>query len=168
MTIQQALDWINAKGEKFALAGPEIHDGMHRAAVYAGTQPEGSAERQDAREMVERWGDLLRSHQNTLNRWEAVASRIPGLDGNLGIVPVVPLALAGTVIAIAVAMAVILRKLTAEERALKLLESGRITPAQAIELAENLEGGGGGLLGGLQSIPVLLAAGAVAFFLVRR
>ncbi|KKK98943.1 hypothetical protein LCGC14_2637700 [marine sediment metagenome] len=169
MTIDGALDWINAKGEEFARAGRRIHDGMHRAAVYAGSRPAGSEARAEARKTVERWGALLRAHQTALNRWEAVASKIPGLDGSLGIIPVIPIALAGTVIAIAVSMALLLRKLTAEERALKLLEQGRITPAEAIELAQNLEGGRMGFgLGSFGAVPVLLAAGAVAFFLMRR
>lgn len=168
MTIQDALDWINAKGEEFGKSHQRIMRGRERAASFARVLPRGSIEREQAGVTVDRWSELLADQQRTMARWSRVASRIPGLDGNLGIVPVIPLALAGTVIAIAVSMAFILRRLTAEERALALLESGRITPAEAIELAENLEGGRMGVGFAIGGLLPLVAAGAVAFFLMRQ
>lgn len=171
MTIRDALDWINAKGQEFGRAHDRIVRGRERAARWARTRERGSAEREAAGETVARWSKLLADHSAAMVRWQKIASRIPGLDGNLGLIPVVPIAMAGTVIAVALAMSVILRRVTAEERALALLESGRISPAEAIELAKNLEGGRslmGGVGTGLGAVAPLLAAGAVAFFLMRR
>jgi len=92
---------------------------------------------------------------------------VPGLEG-LGIVPVIPLALAATVVAVAASMALVLRRLTAEERVLRSLERGTITPAQAVALAANIEGGKPGLLGAIGGgamVPLALAGAAAWFFL---
>jgi hypothetical protein len=113
---------------------------------------------------------MLSDFYTTRNRWNAVAERVPGLEG-LGIVPVVPIALAATVIAVAGSMALVLRRLTAEERIVRNLERGSITPAQAIELAANIEGGRPGLLGAIGGgalVPLALAGAAAWFFMGRR
>lgn len=164
MTLNDALAYIQNKGREFAESGPRIHDGMHAAAVYAGSLPQGP-DREEARKVVGRWGDLLRAQQTALNRWDALADRIPGLDGMLGVFPVVPVALAASVIAVAASIGIILRRLTAEERALRLLQQGRITPAQAVELAKNLEGKGptATLFGMPAWLPI--AAGVGLYFL---
>ncbi len=169
MTIGEAMDWVRNRGREFGEARDRIVQGRERAAVVARSLPRGSTQRATAGKVVGRWSELLADHTRTFNRWNAVAARIPGLEG-LGVVPVVPLALAGTVIAVAVSMAFILRRVTAEERALRLLERGRITPAQAVELAANIEGARPGLFGAIGAgnmIPLALA-GAAAFFFFGR
>lgn len=171
MTLQDALDWISAKGSEFGRAQGRIIQGRERAARWARTRAPGTEEREAAAETVDRWSKLLADHSAAMVRWQRVAGRIPGLDGTLGLIPLVPVAMAGTVIAVAVAMSLILRRVTAEERALALLESGKISPAEAIELARNLEGGRslmGGVGAGFGAVVPLVAAGAVAFFLMRR
>ncbi len=159
--LARALEWTRAKGGEFVDAHDRILAGRERAASWARGLPAGTQERADAGRTVQRWSDLLADHSATWTRWNRIARRVPGLEG-LGVVPVVlPAIIAAGVIAVAGSMAVILRKLTAEERALRLLERGRITPAQAIELAANIEGGRAGLFGG--AVPGwLIPAAAVA------
>lgn len=163
MSLDDALAWIRSRLAEFRNAGPRILDGQHAAAVYAGSLPDGSPERAEARKVVERWGALLRAHQDALNRWDALKDRLPALGqlGQLGAVPiVVPVAIAASVIAVAVSMQLILRRLTAEERALELLQQGRITAEQAVELAKNLEGGRSPVLGAtLFGVPWWIPAG---------
>ena len=161
--LNEAMDWVQRKGSEFNAAGPKILAGRAAAADVARALPRGSAERTAAGETVNRWSKLLGDFYTTRNRWNAVAERVPGLEG-LGIVPVVPIALAATVIAVAGSMAVVLRRLTAEER-------GTLTPAQAVELAANIEGGKPGLLGAIGGgamVPLALAGAAAWFFLGRR
>jgi hypothetical protein len=75
---------------------------------------------------------------------------------------VVPVAWAGAVIALAGAMAWIFRRVTAEERALELLEAGQVTPAEAIRIAEAV-GRPPSLIGGapiqLATLAILAAGG---------
>ena len=166
MTAEGAANWVRQKARDFEALGPRILDLQHRAAVYANEAREaGEAEEAArARELVEHIGRLLRAHQGVANKLIVLAGTIPGLTSpaTLGLVPIViPLAMAGAVIALAGAMALIFRRVTAEERAVALLEQGKITAEEAIELAGSLEGGGG-LLDGLLGIPrwLMLAAGA--------
>lgn len=154
------------RGRAFRALDRRILDLQHRAAVYTGRQPRDSSERKAGRALVESVGALLRSHQATLNRWDALASRLPFLtqgDG-LGILPLIPIALAGTVIAVAASMALIFRRVTAEERAVRLLERGQITAAEAIQLARQIEGGGRPLFGGLPVWLIALAVGGYFFY----
>lgn len=168
MTAGEAGEWLRTRGQAFRSLDRKILDLQHRAAVYTGKQPRDSAARAAGRTLVESLGALLRSHQATLNRWDALVDRLPFLapDTSLGILPVIPLALAATVIAVAASMALIFRKVTAEERAVRLLERGQITPAEAVQLAREIEGGRAPLFG---AFPVWLIALAVGgYFLYAR
>lgn len=165
--LSDAMQWVQSKGSEFNAAGPKILAGRAAAADVARALPRGSRERTEAGETVNRWSKLLSDFYAARNRWNAVAERVPGLEG-LGIVPVIPVVLAATVIAVAASMALVLRKLTAEERVLRQLERGRITPAQAVQLAANIEGGRPGLLGAIGGgamVPLALAGAAAWFFL---
>jgi hypothetical protein len=162
--------WVQSKGSEFNAAGPRILAGRAAAADIARALPRGTPERAAAGETVDRWSDMLSKFYAARNRWNAVAERVPGLEG-LGIVPVVPLALAATVIAVAGSMALVLRRLTAEERIVRGLERGTLTPAQAVQLAANIEGGKPGLLGAIGGgalVPLALAGAAAWFFMGRR
>ncbi len=168
--LSDAMQWVQSKGSEFNAAGPRILAGRTAAANVARALPRGSPERATAGETVNRWSKMLGDFYTTRNRWNAVAERVPGLEG-LGIVPVVPIALAATVIAVAGSMALVLRRLTAEERIVRSLERGSITPAQAVELAANIEGGKPGLLGAIGGgalVPLALAGAAAWFFMGRR
>ncbi len=168
--LSEAMDWVQRKGSEFNAAGPKILAGRAAAANVARSLPRGSPEERAAGETVDRWSKLLADFYTTRNRWNAVANRVPGLEG-LGIVPVVPIALAATVIAVAGSMALLLRRLTAEERIVRSLERGTLTPAQAVELAANIEGGKPGLLGAIGGgamVPLALGAAALWFFMGRR
>ncbi len=168
--LNDAMVWVQSKGSEFNAAGPRILAGRTAAANVARNLPRGSPERAEAGETVDRWSKMLGDFYTTRNRWNAVAERVPGLEG-LGIVPVVPIALAATVIAVAGSMALVLRRLTAEERIVRSLERGSITPAQAVELAANIEGGKPGLLGAIGGgalVPLALAGAAAWFFMGRR
>ena len=58
-------------------------------------------------------------------------------------------------------------RLTAEERIVRGLERGTLTPAQAVQLAANIEGGKPGLLGAIGGgamVPLALAGAAAWFF----
>ncbi len=165
--LNDAMVWIQSKGSEFNAAGPKILAGRAAAADVARALPRGSTERAEAGETVNRWSKLLSDFYTARNRWNAVAERVPGLEG-LGIVPVIPLALAATVIAVAASMALLLRRLTAEERIVRGLERGTLTPAQAIQLAANIEGGKPSLLGAIgrgAMVPLALAGAAAWFFL---
>lgn len=168
MTAAEAAEWLRSRARAFRGLDRRILDTQHRAAVYSARQPAGSPERADAKKRVEGLGALLQLHQRTLNRWDALVSRLPFLapDDALGILPLIPLALAGTVLAVATSMALIFRRLSAEERAVRLLERGRITPAEAIQLTRQIEGGGRALFG----FPplLLLALGVGGYFLYQR
>ena len=167
MTAGEAAEWLRTRARAFRTLDRKILDLQHRAAVYTGKQPRESAERTAGRTLTESLGRLLRTHPTTLNRWDGLVARLPFLapgDG-LGVLPVIPLALAGTVIAVAASMALIFRKVTAEERAVRLLERGSITPAEAVQLTRSIEGGGRPLFG----FPVwLLALGVGGYFLWAR
>lgn len=167
MTAGEAAEWLRTRGEAFRGLDRKILDLQHRAAVYTGQQPRDSAKRAAGRTLTESLGQLLRSHQTTLNRWDALVARLPFLapgDG-LGVLPIIPLAMAATTVAVAGSMALIFRKTTAEERAVRLLERGQITPAEAVQLARQIEGGGRALFG---AFPVWLIALAVGGYLYAR
>lgn len=176
MTAEGAAQWIREKAIQFEELGPKILDLQHRAAEYtAKARAAGDeAEAAGGRRLVESIGFLLRAHQSVLNQLTLIAGAIPGLVKSpvtLGIIPlVIPIAMAAAVIALAGAMALIFRRVTAEEKAVDLLEAGSITAVEAIELVKNIEGGGG-LLEGLTGAPQLLllaAAGYVVYRLVQR
>lgn len=165
--LSDAMQWVQSKGAEFNAAGPRILAGRGRASEVARSLPRGSPERAEAGKIVNKWSKLLEDFYTARNRWNAVAERVPGFEG-LGIVPVIPLALAATVIAVAASMALVLRKLTAEERVLRQLERGQLTPAQAVQLTANIEGGRPGLLGAIGGgamVPLALAGAAAWFFL---
>lgn len=165
--LSDAMQWVQRKGSEFNAAGPKILAGRAAASTVARALPRGSRERAEAGATVNRWSKLLADFYTARNRWNAVAERVPGLEG-LGIVPVVPIALAATVIAVAASMALVLRRLTAEERIVRGLERGTLTPAQAVELAANIEGGRPGILGAIGGgamVPLALAGAAAWFFL---
>lgn len=167
MSPGEAAEWLRSKAREFRGLGPRILDAQHRAAVVAGRLPQGSPERADARRLVVELGKSLTDHQTTLNRWDALVARLPFLapDDALGILPVIPLAVAGTVVAVATSMALIFRRLDAEERAVRLLERGRITPAEAVQLTRSIEGGRRPLFG----IPWwLIALGVGGYFVAQR
>lgn len=167
MTAGEAGEWLRGKAQAFRVLDRKILDTQHRAAVYSARQPEGSEGRAAGRRQVESLGALLRLHQATLNRWDSLVSRLPFLapDDGLGILPLIPLALAGTVVAVAASMALIFRRITAEERAVRLLEQGTITPAEAIQLARQIEGGGRPMFG----FPLwVIALAAGGYFLYAR
>jgi len=168
MTPTEAGEWLRGRVRAFRVLDRSILDAQHRAAVYTGRQERGSEKHAAGRQLVESLGGLLRGHQTTLNRWDALVDRLPFLapDDTLGILPVIPLAMAGTVVALAASMALIFRRVSAEERAVRALERGTITPAEAIALTREIEGGGRPLFGGL---PIgLLAVAAGAYFLFVR
>lgn len=167
MTAGEAGEWLRTRGQAFRALDRKILDLQHRAAVYTGRQPRDSPERKAGRTLVESLGSLLRSHQTTLNRWDALVSRLPFLapDAGLGVLPVIPVVMAATVIAVAASMALIFRKTTAEERAVRLLERGQITPAEAVQLARQIEGGGRALIG---AVPFWLMALLVGGYLYVR
>lgn len=167
MTASEAAEWLRSRARAFRDLDRKILDTQHRAAVYAGSHPAESPERAAGKKLTVALGALLRSHQTTLNRWDSLIDRLPFLapDDGLGILPIIPLALAGTVIAVAASMALIFRRLDAEERAVQLLERGRITPAEAIQLTRQIEGGGRALFG--LPLWLLAVAGGGAFLYAR-
>ncbi len=167
MTAEGAAQWVKDKAQAFEQLGPKILDLQHRAAEYtakaraAGNEVEANG----GRRVVEGIGELLKAHQSVSNNLELLAGAIPGLARTtaLGVIPlVIPIALAAGVVALAGAMALIFRRVTAEERAVILLERGEITAAEAVELAKNLEGGGG-MLEVLEGAPRVLLLVVVAY-----
>jgi hypothetical protein len=162
MTATESAGWIADRVDDFRALDRRILDLQHRAAVWTAGQLDGSSLRAQGRDIVEALGGLLRFHQSTVNRLDQVAGALPDSWG-LGALPVVvPVAWAGAVIALAGAMAWIFRRVTAEERALELLEAGQVTPAEAIRIAEAV-GRPPSLIGGapiqLATLAILAAGG---------
>lgn len=138
MNANAALSFVRGALQRFYDLGPKILDLQHKAAlVSAKAGQAGNLELQRAaKASVVRIGALLRGHQDVINRWERIA---PGLtEGRVGAI-VIPIAIAGVVIAIAIAMSTIFRRVTAEERALSLLERGDINAKEAAEIVAAID-----------------------------
>lgn len=105
--------------------------------------------------------ELREDYDKTGGKLRDLLEKLPGLEpAGLGIVPVIPLALMAVVIAVALAMAAIFRRANAQEKALALVESGVLTPAEAARLRP----GPGGMFAGLAPAARYAAVGIGLYF----
>ncbi len=109
-----------------------------------------------ARDLVRSYGEIKLEAQDIASRVQSLKESVPGL----GAVPVALLAVAGTVIALAVSLRAIFRKESEHERELKLLEQG-IDPEIIRQIREEA-GTNGGPLAGLPETAKYLALAALA------
>ncbi|MEE8177705.1 MAG: hypothetical protein V3T65_06900 [Acidobacteriota bacterium] len=97
--------------------------------------------------------ELRNDYNGTSGRVRDLLAKLPGLapEGTgLGVVPVIPLVLMAVVVAVSIAMASIFRRSNAAERALRLVEEGVLTPAEAAALRPGPTGVFAGLAGATQ------------------
>lgn len=130
-----AAEWIRARWQQWLELGRAIPELMHRAAVARGasTDPET---RETARQSIERLGSLSHMHAMVTDRARSIANLIP--NATLGALPIVwPAA----VVALALSIAWVINHYDAELRVVQMLEAGRLTPAEARGLLEQIEGG---------------------------
>lgn len=124
-----ALAYVREKWAAFESLSPRIIDLQHRAALarQAYTSQGNQLQADAAKLLIEQLAKLQQVHHSILTWGEAAA----GAAG-LGAVQI-PIGIAGVSIA-ALLMVWVFRKYAAQERALDLLESGVLTPAQFAQL----------------------------------
>lgn len=115
----KAVEWLRDKWRAFVALDVQMQDLQHRwaqagaAALAAGD----TAANEQAKQAIARIGELRQLHGRALEMFDALASQLPPLQG-LGQVPLVPLALAGTVLALAAMVTYIFSRVADEaERA---------------------------------------------------
>lgn len=161
---QTSAKYLNGVLTRFRKLGPQLLDLMHRAAeISAQARQDGDTARYEtAQETLMR----LRDVRATWIRLSTQVDRYVDLVPGLGAIPVVPIAYAAAIVALAGSVAAILRKSTAEEAVIKQLEKGSITPEEATELVRHIEGGGKppGVLG---DIPQWVGLGVLGWFALK-
>lgn len=131
--------WVRDRWDAFRALEPRILDLQHRAAV-AGAHAlqvgdaEGNAE---AKRAIERLHALGQLQLATADKVRELAQKVGA--GGLGAVPLIPLAWAAAVISACVAVAMIFRRVDAEEQIVGLLEAGQLTAQEAGAILGNIE-----------------------------
>ena len=134
--ITGATVYLQGKLNDFRALEPRLADMQHDAALLAAAARERDPSKVDeAMRLVESIGTLRVEHGETLDRLNSLIESVPGLG-----LPIIPLALAATAIAIAASMAFIFRKVSSEEAALALIEKGLLTPDEARQLRAGIGG----------------------------
>lgn len=145
-----AADYLRSKYRAFQDLGPRILDLQHRAALakQQATQLGQPMRAELAGEAVVQLGDLLRFHQETLNRLEALVTAIPGLGAFW-----IPVTLVASAAAIAASVALVFRLFDPLERMVtEVLEREDLTPEQQTQLIQSIsEASQAGTAGGFVS-----------------
>lgn len=139
----EAAEYVKAKWREFEQLGGKLGVMQQQAVkVIRAAQAEGDTKtEQEARNLLVEIGRIRLEWGKQRERALAWKAKVPGLGAII-----VPLAIAGAVIAAAAAVALLFRRTTASEKTLDALAAGVLTPsqAQALERARRP-----GLLGGL-------------------
>lgn len=146
-----AAEWIRSKWAEWENLSLEFPRLMHRAAEIAASSSDPET-RQSAKESIERIGKLWDLHAYATERVRSIAGLIPN---GLGAVVLWPAA----IIALAVSVAWVITHYGAELRIVQMMEAGRLTPSEARQLLEEVEGEPLISAGGVLSLPVLAAVG---------
>lgn len=137
---QRAVEYLRGRWRAFVALERTMLDLAHRAAVAA-AEAERRGDLVDhelARQSVARIAELRTLHDRALRMFDSVRDSIPPLQG-LGQFPLIPLALVGTVLALAAMVTFIFSRVGAEERIVRLLEAGQLTPEEAARLLEGAD-----------------------------
>lgn len=159
-----AVAWIQGKVREFFDLERKLSLTMHQAAQVEGrARQAGHIDAADnARTVRLMTLELLKDYDRTKGQLEDLLARVPGL----GVIPIAVLIAAGaTIIAVASAMAAILRRADVQEEALKLVAAGELSTsefnAMNLERSSTLFSGlgmGAGI-GGLVALTVAIAVG---------
>lgn len=135
-----AVAYIKGRWAAFVALERSLLDLAHRSAVVsAEAERRGDlVDHELARQSVARIVGLRSLHDRALRTFDGMRDAIPSFQG-LGALAVVPLALVGTVLALAAMVTFIFARVGAEERIVRLLEAGQLTPEEAARLLENAD-----------------------------
>jgi hypothetical protein len=155
-TPQDAMDWLHGKvNDLFAARG--ILQDLYGRALLAQQKAMGTTNAVRATQLV---ADLTTSLDDQSTLEQRVKAVVPSswLPQTMGFVPLI---IGLGVIAVAGAVYLHLQRVAEHQHTLALVESGVLTPAQAIQL-ESSGGllGGGGLSGLTDNLKYILLAGA--------
>jgi hypothetical protein len=158
--ISAAWNYIKAKMTEFYALGGKLHAMQQEAATVARAARDAGddAKYADAVDLVRRIGQLKLEHGETIGKLDDIKAK-----AGLGAVPLALLAIAGIVIAVAAAMAMIFRKASEQEKELDLLESGLLTPD---EIEQMRRARSPGIFGGLAETAKYVALGIGMWFLL--
>lgn len=129
--VEQAAALLQSRGREFENLGAELRALMHEAALLVG-QRRAVGDEEGARAahvVIRELGALNHDYGAARDKLRALVPKIPALG--LGAVPVIPLIYAGTAVALAVAMASIFRRKTAQEKMLDMIRAGALTVGDA-------------------------------------
>lgn len=160
-TAQGAGEYIQGKIDAFRALGSRLLAMQHQAAlVEAAARDVGNTDSQlRARDLREHIAETYREHGETMDKLDAIIAKVPGL----GALPVIPVAIAASVIAVATSMAFIFGRSKEAEQQLDLIARGVLTPEEVARL-ERERGLSAGLFGGLANTARYAAIGIALYF----
>lgn len=135
-----AIDYIKGRYQAFRALGPLLVDMEHQASVLS-QQARAAGDYAAAERLKQRIydiGTLATLQQNTMNKMDEILS-FAGVDtSQLGALPLIPIAAIATATAVVAVMLYLAfhisdqrRALDLEAQALAMVQSGKLTPAQA-------------------------------------
>ena len=165
---ETALSFVRERWRAFLALDPAIEDLQHRAAVAgAAAALRGDAPTNTlAKETISTLGELRQLHTRAVDLFEYIAARIPSL-GQLGAVPLVPLVLVGTVLALAGLVTFIFTRVSAADRVVRAMEAGNVSPEGAADLLRLLKEGDQGAGARFSSTVKWVVAGLLGWAALR-
>lgn len=143
-TAGRVVEYLRARWAAFLALDRSMLDMMARAsrAAAAAGQRGDTATQDMARASLQRLAELRELHDRAVRMFESVRDMIPSFSG-LGQLPLVPLAVVGVVLTLGAMVTYIFSRVGAEERIVRLLEAGQLTPAEAERLLSEADQPGG-------------------------
>ncbi len=173
--VTEAGEYVERNVSKLSALTTKLAQMQHRAAVILGTaRRAGDTETErEAQASFNRIAALRIELGRARDRYDAMRGLIPGWLPGLGNpLPVIPIAVGASVIALAAAMYAIFRKTSAQEQILNMLERGQITHAEAERLMSEAAKAPTGLFAGVTRLTgglgMLAIAVPVGMMLLRR
>lgn len=152
-----AANYIKSKVREFNKLGSKLHARQMEAADVARTIQARGGDASNALQSVQEFSALKMDWADVKAKLDSLIEKVPGL----GAIPIATaLAYSAVLIAVATAIALILRKANTAEKALDLVEKGELTPEEARRIVAQHRGGA---FGGLADTAkwIALAVGAV-------